>query len=96
MEVVHSHCAGLDVHKKTVTSALQVPEPKKGWYQETRTFDTMTADLLQLSDWLMQHGVTHVAMESTRRILETGLQHPGAQLRGHPGQRPAHQSGPRS
>lgn len=25
----------------------------------------MTADLLQLSDWLMQHGVTHVAMEST-------------------------------
>jgi len=23
MEVVHSHCAGLDVHKKTVTSALQ-------------------------------------------------------------------------
>jgi transposase len=65
MEVVHSHCAGLDVHKKTVTSALQVPEPSKGWYQETRTFDTMTADLLQLSDWLMQHGVTHVAMEST-------------------------------
>lgn len=65
MEVVHSHCAGLDVHKKTVTSALQVPEPQKGWYQETRTFDTMTADLLQLSDWLMQHGVTHVAMEST-------------------------------
>jgi transposase len=65
MEVVHSHCAGLDVHKKTVTSALQVPDPKKGWYQETRTFDTMTADLLELSDWLLQHGVTHVAMEST-------------------------------
>jgi transposase len=65
MEVVHSHCAGLDVHKKTVTSALQVPEPQQGWYQETRTFDTMTADLLQLSDWLMLHGVTHVAMEST-------------------------------
>jgi transposase len=65
MEVVHSHCAGLDVHKKTVTSALQVSEPQQGWYQETRTFETMTADLLQLSDWLMQHGVTHVAMEST-------------------------------
>ena len=25
----------------------------------------MTADLLALSDWLMAHGVTHVAMEST-------------------------------
>ena len=25
----------------------------------------MTSDLLALSDWLLLHGVTHVAMEST-------------------------------
>jgi transposase len=30
-----------------------------------RTFGTMTADLLALSDWLLSKGVTHVAMEST-------------------------------
>jgi transposase len=65
MEVVHSRCAGLDVHKKTVTAALLVSESPKELHHETRTFETMTADLLQLSDWLMLYGVTHVAMEST-------------------------------
>src|SRR5512136_648122 len=34
-------------------------------YRETRTFGTMTIDLLDLSDWLMGLRVTHVAMEST-------------------------------
>jgi len=65
MEIVHTHCAGLDVHKKTVVAAIIVPGPKPSGYQETRTFGTMTADLLTLSDWLLAHGVTCVAMEST-------------------------------
>lgn len=60
MDVVHTDCAGLDVHKKTVVAAINVPGR-----QETRTFETMTTDLLGLSDWLMLAGVTHVAMEST-------------------------------
>ena len=65
MEIVHTHCAGLDVHKKTVVAAIIVPDPKGGWHKETRTFGTMTSDLLALSDWLMEQGVSHVAMEST-------------------------------
>jgi len=64
MDIVHTHCAGLDVHKKTVVAAIIVPEPNRGLYKETRSFGTMTADLLTLSDWLMEHNVTHVAMES--------------------------------
>jgi transposase len=32
---------------------------------ETRSFSTMTAGLLALSDWLSSQGITHVAMEST-------------------------------
>jgi transposase len=60
MDVIHTYCAGLDVHKKTVVAAIIVPGKK-----ETRTFETMTADLLTLSDWLTAHSVTHVAMEST-------------------------------
>jgi len=32
---------------------------------ETRTFGTMTADLLAMSDWLTSLQITHVAMEST-------------------------------
>jgi transposase len=65
MEIVHTHCAGLDVHKKTVVAAIIVPGPKQSGHQETRTFGTMTVDLLALSDWLTAHGITHVAMEST-------------------------------
>jgi transposase len=65
MEVVYTHCAGLDVHKKSVVAAVIVPDPTGGWRKETQTFGTMTADLLTLSDWLQSHAVTHVAMEST-------------------------------
>jgi transposase len=35
------------------------------WTVETRTFKTMTIDLLALADWLRADGITHVAMEST-------------------------------
>jgi transposase len=65
MDVVHTHCAGLDVHKKTVVAAVSAPNPAGGWSKDTRTFGTMTADLLELSDWLTGHGMTHVALEST-------------------------------
>ena len=65
MDVVHTHCAGLDVHKKSVVATVIVPETQGGWCKETQTFGTMTADLLTLSDWLQSHAVTHVAMEST-------------------------------
>lgn len=65
MEIVHTHCAGLDVHKKTVVAAIIVPDGQGGLWKGVRTFDSMTSDLLALSDWLMGCGVTHVAMEST-------------------------------
>ncbi len=60
MEVLYPRCCGLDVHQKTVVACLITPESKG-----TRTFKTMTRDLLQLADWLVAEGVTHVAMEST-------------------------------
>lgn len=59
MEVIHKRCCGLDVHKKTVVACVLTPEG-----QETRTFGTMTKDLLALADWLAGCRVTHVAMES--------------------------------
>jgi transposase len=33
--------------------------------KETQTFSTKTVFLIQLVDWIKQHGCTHVAMEST-------------------------------
>ena len=57
--------AGLDVHKKTVvaTRIRVTDEDRVEW--ETRTFGTTTSDLLVLLDWLLEWGITHVAMEST-------------------------------
>lgn len=65
MRIIYQNVAGLDVHKKTVVAAISVQKAEGSWHKERRTFGTMTADLLALSDWLMAHGVTHVAMEST-------------------------------
>jgi len=65
MRIIYQNVAGLDVHKKTVVAAIIVKQSESLWYQERRTFGTMTGDLLVLSDWLVEHRVTHVAMEST-------------------------------
>ena len=64
MQVVYARCAGLDVHKKTVSACISVCEGN-GKQQQTRSFGTFTQDLLKLVDWLKEHGVTHVAMEAT-------------------------------
>jgi transposase len=32
---------------------------------EVRTFETTTASLIALSEWLAQNGCTHIAMEAT-------------------------------
>lgn len=65
MEVVYRRCAGLDVHKKSVTACRITPGDEGGWQKETRRYGTMTDDLLKLTDWLRAGGVTDVAMEST-------------------------------
>jgi transposase len=64
MEVVHERCCGLDVHKQTIVACVILPGGRLP-HKEVRTFGTMTADLLELVDWLMACQVTHVAMEST-------------------------------
>ncbi len=65
MEVVYERCCGLDVHKETVVACVVVPGAGKRPHKEIRSFNTMTADLLELADWLTTQGVTHVALEST-------------------------------
>jgi len=60
MEVIYSHCCGLDVHKQTIVACLITPKGK-----EIRTFGTMTESLLELADWLVANNCSAVAMEST-------------------------------
>lgn len=65
MDTLHRCCAGLDVHKDSVYVCVRCQEPGTRGAETIRVFGTMTPDLLALSDWLAERGVTHVAMEST-------------------------------
>ena len=65
MDVVYSHCAGLDVHKRTVVACVLHSHPDGSVTHITRTFSTMTATLYDLADWLAEQGCTHVVMEAT-------------------------------
>lgn len=91
MQVVHPHCAGLDVHKKTVVACAITPNHKGGWHKEIETFSTMTCDLLRLSDWLTQRSCSHVAMESTGEYWRPVFNIMDSKLRGDTGQCCSHQ-----
>jgi transposase len=65
MQVLHERCCGLDVHKKSVVACVLITEPAGQVQKRTRTFGTMVADLLALSDWLSSLEVTQAALEST-------------------------------
>jgi len=65
MEVVYTHCCGLDVHKKSVTACIIVPGADGKPRKETLTFGTTTKEISRLAERLIADGVTHVAMEST-------------------------------
>ena len=65
MEIIYPRCCGLDVHKRSVAACVRRLEADGRLDQETRTFGTMTRDILEMADWLATAGVTHVAMEAT-------------------------------
>jgi len=59
--LVLERCCGIDVHRDTAVATIK----GKDIITETKTFGTFTEELHQLVGWLQNHGVTHVAMEST-------------------------------
>ena len=65
MELLIERCAGLDVHKASVTATVRIPDQAGGRLQQTRAFRATTAGLVLLGDWLASFGVTVVGMEST-------------------------------
>lgn len=64
MQVLYPRCCALDVHKETVVACLRLVIDDKV-VKEVRTFETTTASLMALSDWLTEHKCTHIAMEAT-------------------------------
>jgi hypothetical protein len=69
MDIMYERCCGLDVHKQTVVACVLLPGSGRQPAKEIRTFGTMTAELLELGDWLSEKGVTHMALESTGVLL---------------------------
>lgn len=63
---LYARVCGMDVHKNSVVACVRILNAKDGTVQSTlRRFGTMTADLLELRQWLREQQVTHAAMEST-------------------------------
>jgi transposase len=96
MQVIHPRCAALDLGKDVLAAAVRLQEAGEVT-RECRTYGTMVHQLLELSSWLLQHGVTHVVMEATGsywksvwRVLEgqfdLTLANP-AQIRNLPGRK---------
>jgi transposase len=65
MRVLHERCCGLDIHQRFVVACLLGTSPDGAVHKEVRTYSTMTAELLALSDWLRAEGCGPVVMEST-------------------------------
>jgi transposase len=66
LELVVERCAGIDVHQAQLRVCVRLPgEGRRSRVEEFATFGTTTPDLLELSEWLSQRGVTQVAMEGT-------------------------------
>jgi len=65
MEAIVERVGGIDVGQATVVATALVGAAHERTRKETRTFRTVTRELLALRDWLLAQGVTHVAMEGT-------------------------------
>src|SRR3954462_11840765 len=65
IDTVVQRAAGLDIAKASLVACIRIPDGEGGWQIAKRKFTTMTADLLALADWLGEHGITRVGMEST-------------------------------
>jgi len=65
MQVLYTRCCGLDVHKKMVTACCRWRDEQGVERQEIGKYGTFTGELKRLAEWLRQHQVEQVVMEST-------------------------------
>jgi transposase len=64
MDVIHSRCCGIDVHKASVCACITIKESGTV-VRHKRRFDTTTRQLREMGEWLAEWQVSHVAMEAT-------------------------------
>ncbi len=82
MDVIVERCAGLDVHKATVTACVRYPGLGRERAQALHTFGTTTPDLLALPPPLLvdgplidhcSYGMASPIPAKTRRLVVDGL-----------------------
>ena len=60
MQTVYERCCGIDVHKKLIVACF-----RNGKKAELRKFNTLTVNIKELANWLVDNDCQMVAMEST-------------------------------
>jgi len=65
VEQIHDRVTGLDVHRDVVAACVRMAGPRGGMVTEKERFQTTTAALTKLGDWLAERQVSLVAMEAT-------------------------------
>jgi hypothetical protein len=98
MEVIFTHCAGLDVHKKRITACRAIPDPtgqQTDGLMERKDFGTLTSELLAFG--LAERRGDHPCGDGEHRgVLEARVQPVGRALLGAPGQCGPREAGPRA
>jgi transposase len=66
VEIIYSRIAGIDVGKREVAVAVRTPGDIPGQRRQlVRKYKTFYQMLREMVAWLVEQGVTHVAMEAT-------------------------------
>ncbi len=65
MQTMVERGCGLDVHQATVVACLLIVRKDGRVQKQMRTFGSTTRELINLREWLLSEGCTHLAMEST-------------------------------
>ena len=65
MEAILERVGDVDVGQATVVATVLVGAPHERPKKETQTFRTVTRELLDMREWFLAKGVTHVALEGT-------------------------------
>ena len=65
MDEIYPESSGLDVHQKFVVACVMLSNGEGQLQPVRRRFATTTKGLHELADWLSNHGIKQVAMEST-------------------------------
>jgi len=63
MDAIIERVSGVEVGQATVVATVLVGAAPERAKKETRTFRTVTRELLERREWFIGKGVTHVTME---------------------------------